>query len=771
MKYIFFLILIIISTQGYAQSLLDWKAYTSYRSVIAIEEDSNNRYWVSTEGGVAIYEDSVLLNTLTVIDGLSRLGGTSLEYDPFTNNVFVGYIDGMIDIIDIDNFNVTKLEDISRNTVFTSKSVNSLLVNGESLFVGTDFGIVEYDLNLFLVTNSYLKLGDFDTGVGVNDLEIIDGQIFAATGQGIAYSDLDGNYEEANWNNYDENEGLDPGSIETIGVFNSEMMASSVSQNYLFQNSMWLETNMFTSSVIFDYINKASKSVAIADRNIYIEENSNIYRQILSDRIATSVNVFDSGRIIFGTLNNGIGLVSNSNTDSEYLTPSGPYQNFFQGINFDNGTLVSSSSQKSSQNGNIDKGKGFYIFDGVNWNNVNAYNTPELDNATYRRSFTSLVTKDYYYFGSWGEGIARYNKGTGEVVVFNETNSTIRGWDGGRSTLNYPVMIGIEEDINGDVWTVSRFAETPLYRQTPGDMDWQAFDESNAITSADLYEGLFIDSYDLKWIPLQNNQTSGTGLLVLDTNNPEDESDDIGIKLQEGSNNGNLPDNKVKAIIEDKNGEVWIGTERGIAKFIFPELIIEGSSQERTAQWLINEDTSAVSRFLLRDINVSTMAVNAANEKWIGSTNQGIWVLNAEGSRIIKRFTAENSSLFSNNIISIAINDVTGEVFIATDVGLIGYQDVPQKPVKKMKDLKVFPNPFNYDKDGQIFIEGLADEATIRVLGVDGTVVNTFETKGGRVSWDAKHANGSELGSGVYFIVAIDSEGNSKGIGKIIIVK
>ncbi len=249
---------------------------------------------------------------------------------------------------------------------------------------------------------------------------------------------------------------------------------------------------------------------------------------------------------------------------------------------------------------------------------------------------------------------------------------------------------------------MSRFGGTPLYRQTPGDNDWQAFNESNSINSSDLYEGLFIDSFDQKWIPLQNDQPSGTGLLVLDTKDSFNENDDVGVKLQTGASSGNLPDNKIKAIVEDKNGEVWIGTERGIAKFIFPELIVDGSVQERSAQWLINEDTSAVSRFLLRDINVSAMAVNDANEKWIGSTNQGIWVLNAEGSKIIKRFTSENSPLFSNNILSIAINDVTGEVYIATDVGLISFQDVPQKSVTEMKELKVFPNPFNYAENDQV---------------------------------------------------------------------
>jgi flagellar hook assembly protein FlgD len=88
-----------------------------------------------------------------------------------------------------------------------------------------------------------------------------------------------------------------------------------------------------------------------------------------------------------------------------------------------------------------------------------------------------------------------------------------------------------------------------------------------------------------------------------------------------------------------------------------------------------------------------------------------------------------------------------------------------------MEDLKVFPNPFNYEQNNQIFIEGLSEESTIKILGVDGTVVTKFDTIGGRVTWDARDSNGGELGSGVYFVVAVDSEGSSKGVGKIIIVR
>ena len=192
---------------------------------------------------------------------------------------------------------------------------------------------------------------------------------------------------------------------------------------------------------------------------------------------------------------------------------------------------------------------------------------------------------------------------------------------------------------------------------------------------------------------------------------------------------------------------------------------------EFSAQWLINSDTSATSRFLLRDVNVSSIAVNSANQKWIGSANQGIWLLNEDGSEILARYTAENSPLISDNIKDIAIKDETGEVFISTDLGLVSFIETANSPVNKMDDLKVYPNPFVYSRHNRIVIEDLSDQTTVSIVGSDGSVLVNLQTRGGRVEWNGLDEFGNELASGVYFVVALDVDGSEKGIGKVVIIR
>jgi len=128
MKYSFVLIFALFSQLALSQEILEWRAHTSFRSIIGIEQDSLARVWALTDGGIAVYENNSLVKRITKLDGLNRLRGTSISYDQASAKIFVGYIDGVIDVIDIEDYSIDRLEDIQRSTAFTSKIVNELLI-------------------------------------------------------------------------------------------------------------------------------------------------------------------------------------------------------------------------------------------------------------------------------------------------------------------------------------------------------------------------------------------------------------------------------------------------------------------------------------------------------------------------------------------------------------------------------------------------------------------------------------------------------------------
>ena len=766
---------LVVHSPLFAQQSGNWSSITSYNTVNSIDVSENGTIWGVSNGGLFSFSEGDYKKLLTPVDGMYRLDGMILSYIKSINSVVVGYRDGMIDIYNIDEERFNRIEDIFRVRTFTAKQINDFEIFNSELFVATDFGIVVYNINTFLVSKSYTKIGSFDRGTPVTDINIVNDTIYLGLQEGVAIADVNNNLEiESLWTNYTEEDGLSNESIQSVIVYDGDVLASTNSSNFILRENGWEKNTLLNA-----YSNLTYKNITDDGRLVLYTQNRilTIDQNNIADSISPGINgitdvIFDrfnSSQLTISTLTSGIGVSSNDLSDFEYFAPEGPNLNFFDGMSFDDETFISGTTRLSQRNSVIDNGKGYYIRDETGWRNFNRSTRNELNVSGFRQAFTTAVTDNYFYIGSWGRGIVRHDRETDDIFVYNSSNSTLRGW--AADDPNFPVISGLETDEEGAVWATSRYATDPLYVQLPGDDVWTNYSKSAAVSPNDEYLYLFVDSFNQKWITLQTTSGAGRGVLVLDTGDPSATNESTGVKLTEEQGNGNLPDISVTSIIEDKEGEVWIGTERGIARFIFPQFVITGSQEERRAQWLINEDPDAASPFLLRDINVTAMAVNAANQKWIGTAAEGIWLLNETGSAILKRFTAENSPLFSDAIRDISVNDVTGEVYISTDAGLSVYQDVPLAASLSMDKLKVYPNPFLYERHSSISIENLSEITTIRILGVDGALIQTIESRGGRASWDGRDSQGHEVGSGVYIIVALGPDGDQRGIGKVAIIK
>ncbi|MGM0458770.1 MAG: two-component regulator propeller domain-containing protein [Bacteroidota bacterium] len=759
----------------FAQSSESWKSLTSFNTINDLTQSSDGMIWGVTDGGLFSFRDSTFQSTFTPVEGMHRLDGFEIEYLESSNQIIIGYIDGMLDLFDIETESFQQVEDIFRVQGFTSKRINDFLVLDDELFVATQFGIVVYDLNTFLVSNSYTRLGSFDRGTTVNDLYIEDDTLIAGTQQGVAVADMSQNLNiKENWQVYIQGEDLPSGSIQSVIIFNGSYFASSSNANFIFEGGEWQNNDIFGNYTDLTYSGITESGTLItytSQRILSLDPGGNL--QITNPGLqSVSGVIFDetlTNTVYAATLTSGMGLAEPGSNNYATVTRDGPNLNFFDGMTIGDGLFLSGTSRQSQLSGLLDNPKGYYVRDESGWQNYNRTNNTTLNQNQFRQAFTTTYTDEYYYIGSWGRGIARHNRDTNEIDVFNASNSTLRGW--AADDPNFPVISGLDTDSDGTVWATSRLATQPLYAQLPGEDEWINYSKSAAVNSNDEYDKLFIDSIGQKWITLTSVGGGGRGLLVVDTGETAQTEESSGVKLTDDPNSGNLPDMSVTSVIEDKDGEVWVGTERGIARYIFPQFIVTGTQEERRGQWLLNDDPDAPSPFLLRDINVSAMAVNSANQKWVGTAGEGVWLLNESGSQILEQFNSSNSPLFSNVIRDIEVDEQTGEVYISTDRGLIIYSGVPNEPAASMNELKVYPNPFLYDRHDIIQIENLSDISTIRILGVDGNLIRTIESRGGRVTWDGLDSRGREVGSGVYIVVALNEGGDERGFGKVAIIR
>ncbi|HED38309.1 MAG TPA: transcriptional regulator, partial [Ignavibacteria bacterium] len=222
-----------------------------------------------------------------------------------------------------------------------------------------------------------------------------------------------------------------------------------------------------------------------------------------------------------------------------------------------------------------------------------------------------------------------------------------------------------------------------------------------------------------------------------------------------------LNSNTINALAVDRRGDIWVGTNLGVNIISNTYTIL----QSGTPQFRIT------SVFSLREQIINCIAVDALNRKWVG-TNQGLFLVNSDGSSLLATYNTSNSPLLSNQIKSIAIDNNTGKVYVGTGAGLTSFYTAALKPVENFTKLFIYPSPFVLKNgNNHLTIDGLVRNSEIKVLTISGRLIKEFSSPGGRVAyWNGRDKNGNLVNSGIYLIVAYDSNGNNVITGKIAVL-
>jgi len=175
--------------------------------------------------------------------------------------------------------------------------------------------------------------------------------------------------------------------------------------------------------------------------------------------------------------------------------------------------------------------------------------------------------------------------------------------------------------------------------------------------------------------------------------------------------------------------------------------------------------------YLFRDEQVNAIAVDGANQKWVGTLN-GVWLINASGEKILAHFNTGNSPLPDNAVYRIAIHPVTGEVFFATRLGLVSFRASATEGVDHMTadSVLVFPNPVPPGYSGTIAIRGLRANARVKITDIRGRLVFDARAQGGQAVWNGQDYTGHRPQSGVYLVFAADG-GRERLVTKIVFIK
>jgi hypothetical protein len=214
---------------------------------------------------------------------------------------------------------------------------------------------------------------------------------------------------------------------------------------------------------------------------------------------------------------------------------------------------------------------------------------------------------------------------------------------------------------------------------------------------------------------------------------------------------------------------VWVGTDQGPLLFHNPLKAFDADFTCSRVKIPRNDGTS-LADYLLVNEKVKAIVVDGANRKWIGTESSGVYLMSENGQETIKHFTVSNSPLLSNDILSIAINPISGEVFFGTGNGIVSYQSDASEGGNTFGDVYAYPNPVREGYTGVITITGLVQNSQVKITDLNGNLVCETVSNGSIATWDAKDIHGRKVSTGIYLAVCVNADGTQSSITKILII-
>jgi ligand-binding sensor domain-containing protein len=417
----------------------------------------------------------------------------------------------------------------------------------------------------------------------------------------------------------------------------------------------------------------------------------------------------------------------------------------------------------------VNNTEGVFLFGDEDWTVFN-HSIPELN---YTHDYVAVAANpndpNQVFAGLFrnAKGLVEF-KNNSVANVYDGENSSLQQWEAASSFA----VTGLDFDDNGNLWTVCSGASDILsVRINDGTEDgsWKAFNLGSSYSRVDLGI-LMVDSYNQKWIVKRKTIESSTFAIIFNDNNTiDDTSDDETKQLTPSTGSGNIPGNKLYCLTEDQDGEIWVGTDDGVAVIYNPGNIFNGGDYDAQRIIIPRNDGSGLGDILLENDVVTCITVDGDNNKWIGTDNAGVFLLSEDGLEQIYHFTAENSPLFSNLINGIAIND-DGEVFIGTSNGVISYRGESAPPNESFTDVHAYPNPVPPTYTGMIGIKGLVIDSDVKITDISGNLIYATRSQGGQAVWNGNNFDGRRAKTGVYLVFIASEDGEETEVTKILFI-
>ena len=698
--------------------------------------------------------------------GLSDVGVKDMGFDNETRSLLIAYSNSNIDII--RDGSVYNLADIMRSDIAVDKSINSIRFKDARAYLSTAFGVVVIDLQRHEISETYY-LGAGGSSIEVYDIAFTSDSVYAATAAGLKRVSIREPYLTIS-DRWQTDSRLDGITVTRLAVLDGRLWLSGNAADEEGQTLYALTDTGFatinTGDIMALHAGGAVMSVAYWDRVMRYKSDFTAldtfyYYDGWADMAAYDAVTDGSG--VLWAAHPWLGMVCVNGPEAFFVRLDSPMSrdNVYRLVAGPNSIMLCPGGHKVTYE-NAHLKPDLFVAEGLHWRQLDNSNGAldgrydVVDAAVNPRDTAETLVVCWGFNG--GVASVRDNK----VVAFYDQATT------GGALQQYVVgdyrtlLTGaVTFDKDGNLWVLNSHSPYALVRRS-ADGVW-SHRSTEALSSQLQVDKLIYDSVNnFFWFSGKDNM-----LYVHDGNNR---------MARVNPNNGSkLVTDIVNCFVQDYDGNIWMGTNKGIKVIYDAARAFAGGSTGQISPVSCSNITITNGDFyeyLMAYEDITTIAVDGANRKWIGTASGGLYLLSPNGMEQLQHFTAANSPLFSDKIISVAVQPRSGEVYIGTDYGVQVYRSTATyAEATPAEHIYAFPNPVRPGYEGSVAIKGFTRNALIHITDAAGHVVFTTQALGGQAVWNTRNADGNPVATGVYYVFASDAEGGNRSVAKIMIIR
>ncbi len=759
-----------------------WKGHFSYLNIKDVTQ-SNTKVYAAAENAVFTFDIATnQLAELSTINGLSGGKISTIYYSQTYELLMIGYESGLIEIVFDNDSQVLSVVDILDKTTIPqdSKGINHFNAHNNSVYIATNYGVSEFNLERLEFGDTFF-IGALGAQVKVNQTAVFKNYIYAACsgGNGIKRGSL----LDVNLIDYNNWETIATGSFVNIATQENTLYAIR-SDRYIFK----VENTLVSPAL--NRFSRIPTDVRVVDNKLLVTLNDNVYiydadfnlvsQTAVPENFITSytATTLVANNLFIGTQAYGVLKTTITNaTVFEEIHPDGPLLNTpFRVKTQSNDVWVTFGEYSVWYNP--------YTYGGPHRRGLSRLNGEEWINLPYKdmleaRSLNAISinpeNSNQIYVSSFYDGLLQVDENI-PTEIYNIDNSALeRILIPGYKAIDIRVGASVF-DSSGLLWVTQGQVEHQLKSYNPSTNQWQIYALNSIVSEPTKNSGfsdITIDDNQTKWLA-----SSNFGVIAFNENGSTPLVKAINADSQ------NVPVPYTTAIALDRGNQLWIGTQRGLRVLYNTTNFFEDDNIR--VNEIIIEDNGVASELLYEQF-ISDIKVDGANNKWIGTTDSGLFYVSANGQRTIYHFTTNNSPLPSNTIQDISINETNGTVYIATTSGLVSFKSGSSKPNKSLDKAYVYPNPvrpqFNV-VDKKVTIKDLSENVNIKITDIEGNLVAEAQTNinqrhkgynleidGGTAYWNGKNLVNNVVASGVYLIMIADLDSYQTKVLKLMVVR